>query len=202
MLKAVFFDFDGVLTTDKYGSVSISKSLAKRTGLPADLIRKAYQKHNGGLLRGEIEHGQMWDAFCAGLGVDMPIEWLTEASRETPLDAGMLALVRELRGKGMVTGMITDNPASRVDEILELHGLRGLFDVVSVSGAIGSRKDQPEIFRRTLEAVNLPPEVCLFIDNTAANLTVPASMGMKTFFFDDEVRNMDALRETLETLSL
>ena len=197
MFKAVFFDFDGVLTTDKYGSVSIAKFLAQRTGLSADVIRKAYQAHNSGLLRGEIEHAQMWDAFCASLNVDMPIEWLTDAARETPLDSEMLALVQELRGH-CKTGMITDNPASRVEEIVEIHNLRGLFDVVSVSGAVGSRKNQPLIFEQTLKAVKLAPEECIFIDNTAANLIVPAAMGMKTFFFDDEIRDMAALRAALD----
>lgn len=197
MLKAVFFDFDGVLTTDKYGSVSIAKSLARKTGLSADRIRAAYQRHNGGLLLGEIEHAQMWDAFCAELGVDMPLSWLTDAARETPLDHEMLALVRELCGRGTITGMITDNPASRIDEIVDMHNLRGLFDVISVSGAIGSRKDQPEIFERTLAEVNLPAADCAFIDNTAANLIVPSKMGMKTIFYDDEIRNMPALRKIL-----
>lgn len=197
MLKAAFFDFDGVLTTDKYGSVSIAKFLSGKTGLPADRIRKAYQKHNGGLLTGTIEHEQMWDAFCEDLGVQMPIEWLTEAAKATPLDGQMLHLVRELRSRGIMTGMITDNPASRVEEIVEIHNLRELFDVISVSGAIGSRKDQPAIFVRTLEVVNLPAPDCIFIDNTAANLLVPAQLGMKTHFFDDEIRDMESLKSAL-----
>ena len=197
MLKAAFFDFDGVLTTDKYGSVSIAKFLSGKTALPADFIRKAYQKHNAGLLTGAIEHGQMWDAFCDDLGIRMPFEWLTEAAKATPLDLQMLNLVRELRSRGMITGMITDNPASRVEEIAEIHRLRELFDVISVSGAIGSRKDQPTIFMRTLEAVNLPAPDCIFIDNTAANLIVPAQLGIKTHFFDDEIRDMESLRSAL-----
>jgi len=197
MIKAVFFDFDGVLTTDKYGSVSIAKFLSGRTGIPADRIRRAYQAHNGGLLRGEIDHAQMWNAFCASLGTDIPFGWLTDAARETPLDPEMLDLVRELRSR-CKTGMITDNPVSRVNEIIEIHSLSGLFDVISVSGAVGSRKDQPAIFERTLKAVNLSAEECAFIDNTAANLIVPAQMGMKTIFFDDEIRDMAALRAALE----
>ena len=197
MFKAVFFDFDGVLTTDKFGSVSIAKFFSKKTGVAADLVRTAYQKHNGGLLCGAIEHEQMWNAFCADLGMQMPFEWLTEAARETPLDPQMLNLVRALREKGIITGMITDNPASRVEEIVEIHNLRGLFDVISVSGAVGSRKDQPMIFERTLEAVNLPADDCIFIDNTASNLIVPAQMGMKTFFFDDEKRDMESLIRAL-----
>ena len=198
MFQAVFFDFDGVLTTDKYGSVSIAKFLSKKTGISADSIRKAYQKHGGGLLDGTITHEQMWDAFCAELGIRMPISWLTEAARETPLDERMLELVRELRRRGVITGMITDNPADRVAEIAEIHHLSELFDVISVSGAIGSRKNQSAIFERTLEAVNLSAAECIFIDNTAGNLIIPAQMGMHTLFFDDEKRDMDVLYNALQ----
>lgn len=196
MLKAVLFDFDGVLTVDKTGSTSIAKFLSGKTNLPADRIRAAYQKHNGGLLRGEITQAQMWKPFCAELGCDMPIQWLTEADHATPLDTEMLALVRDLRPKCR-TGIITDNPAARVNEILDFFDLRGLFDAISISGEVGSRKDQPTIFERTLSALNLSAEECLFIDNTAKNLTVPGEMGFQTALFDDAQRDIAALRERL-----
>lgn len=200
MLQAVFFDFDGVLTTDKYGSVSVAKFLSGRTGLPYDRCRAAYGKFNAAMLRGEKTQREIWPDLCAELGVPEEPCLLDEASRAAPMDAQMLELVRELRGK-YKTGMITDNPADRVYAILDHFGLRGLFDAIAVSGEVGSRKDEPEIFRRALAALNLPAEDCVFIDNTAANLIVPGEMGMKTLFFDDEVRDMDKLRAELKRLA-
>ena len=43
MIKAVLFDFDGVLTIEKTGSAAITKYIAKRCGLPAEQVRSCYQ---------------------------------------------------------------------------------------------------------------------------------------------------------------
>lgn len=200
MLQAVLFDFDGVLTVDKYGSVSVGRFLSERTGIPLDRCRAAYGKFNAAMLRGEKTQREIWPGLCAELGIDPEPYLLDEASRATPMDERMLGLVRELRSKYQI-GIITDNPADRVHAALDHYGLRGLFDVLSISGEIGSRKDEPEIFLRTLAALNLPAEACAFIDNTAANLIVPAQMGMHTIFFDDEARDMDHLQTALKKLT-
>ena len=199
MLQAVFFDFDGVLTTDKYGSVSVAKFLSERTDIPYDRCRAAYGKFNAAMLRGEATEREIWPALCAGLGIDPQPYLLDEASRVTPMDPEMLGLVRALRPR-LRTGMITDNPAGRVHAALAHFGLRELFDVVVISGEVGSRKDQPMIFQRALDALGLPAEACAFIDNTASNLIVPAQLGMKTIFFDDEARDMTKLRAQLESI--
>ena len=200
MLQAVLFDFDGVLTTDKYGSVSVAKFLSGRTGISYERCRAAYGKFNAAMLRGEKTQHEIWPDLCAELGIDPGPYLLDEASRATPMDEEMLSLVRELRQRYRI-GMITDNPADRVHAALDHFGLRGLFDAVIISGSVGSRKDRPEIFERALAALDLPPEACAFIDNTASNLTVPARMGMKTIFFDDEARDMEGLRNELEKLA-
>lgn len=200
MLQAVFFDFDGVLTKDKYGSVSVAKFLSAQTGVSCDRCRAAYGKFNAAMLRGEATQREIWPGLCAELGISTEPYLLDEASRATPMDDAMLDLVRELRPKYKL-GMITDNPADRVHVALEYYGLKELFDAVIISGEVGSRKDRPEIFNRALAALNLPPESCAFIDNTAANLTVPAGMGMKTLFFDDEARDMDGLRAELKKIT-
>jgi len=196
MLQAIFFDFDGVLTTDKYGSVSVAKFLSERTRLPFDRCRAAYGKFNAAMLRGEKTEREIWPGLCAELDIDPEPYLLDEAAFATPMDGRMLALVRGLRPKYRI-GMITDNPAGRVYAALDHFGLRELFDVIAVSGEVGSRKDQPAIFERALSALNLPPDACAFIDNTASNLTIPRQMGMHAIFFDDELRDMEKLCEDL-----
>ncbi len=54
MIKAILFDFDGVLTIDKTGSQSIIKYLARITGISKDALKREYYKYNKDLLYGEI----------------------------------------------------------------------------------------------------------------------------------------------------
>ena len=196
MYKAILFDFDGVLTTDKTGSQSVLSALAALTHLPLDILKKEYYRFNRRLLYGQTTHREIWPEFEQACGASIDFELLLQAFRRAPLDPDMLALVGELH-KTHLTGMITDNKCDRMDEILDHHRIRGLFDAVSVSAQYGSGKDTPAIFEGTLAALNASPSECIFIDNSEKNLIVPEQLGMHTILFDDENRNISDFRENL-----
>ncbi len=199
MIRAILFDFDGVLTVDKTGSHSVADFLHRKTGLGFELLRRAYGKYNARMLYGEISHRDMWPDFCADVGTALDPGLAEEAFRATPMNEEMLALVRELKQHYLI-GMVTDSPAERVEIAADHFGLRPLFDVISVSGQLHARKDQPLIFERTFEALGVRPEECVFIDNTAGNLTIPGRMGVKTILFDDEKRDVEGLRNLLKDI--
>ena len=43
-MQAILFDFDGVLTIDKYGSDSILRYLGENTDVPIDVLKREYYK--------------------------------------------------------------------------------------------------------------------------------------------------------------
>ena len=199
MYRAVLFDLDGVLTTDRTGSQSTLRSLARHTGLPEDALHAAYYRHNRALLAGEKTHGDMWLEFCREAGAEIPFALLHTAFTETPMDADMLQLAWDMKAAGCRIGLVTDNKADRVEAILDHNDLRGLFDAVSISARVGSGKASRAIFEDALEKLGVAPEACIFIDNTAQNLVVPAEMGMVTHLFDDQARDTEALRARLHS---
>lgn len=199
MIKAVLFDFDGVLTTDKTGSVTTARFLTEQTGLPHEQVKTIFRKHYFGTLRGEATQREVWAAFCAETGASSEPYLLDDAARATPMDAQMLDLARKLHIK-YKTGIVTDNPSERIAVAAEHFALCEIFDTIAVSGDIRSRKNEPMIFEAAFSALGVKAEECIFIDNTASNLTVPGRMGVKTILFDDEVRNMNALRNALDEI--
>lgn len=199
MIKAILFDFDGVLTIDQYGSDSILRYLSQQTSVPIDRLKTEYYKVNKGLLYGEYTHEDIWDSFCANVGCDINYNILVESFRNTPLDHEMLSLVKELKETHLI-GMITDNKCDRINEILSFHNLESRFDVVSVSAAYKCSKTDRLIFDKTLEVLNVTANECVFIDNSAKNLVVPSELGIHTILFDDEKRDIDAFRHTLQAL--
>lgn len=48
--------------------------------------------------------------------------------------------------------------------------------------------------------MNVAAEECIFIDNTAKNLIVPAEMGMRTILFDDENRDFELFVRSLNAV--
>lgn len=199
MIKAILFDFDGVLTTDKTGSQSILNYISKATGIPFDALKIEYYKYNTRLLNGQLTHKEMWNDFCKNLGRDIEYSVLTDSFRHTPLDGKMFNLVKELKADYKI-GMVTDNKCDRIDEILAYYQLSDLFDIVSVSAEYKSGKESTYIFTKTAEKLAVAPDECVFIDNTAENLIAAKQIGMKTILFDDESRDIAHFKKQLYNL--
>lgn len=153
MIKAVLFDFDGVLTIEKTGSAAITKYIAKRCGLPAEQMRSCYRRYNQALLLGETTHAEIWPAFCEALGQSLDYQLLTDSFRATELDADMLHLLRQLRTEYRIA-LVTDNKSDRIRTILECNNLDDLFDAVAVSAELGSGKTDRRIFDYVLERLD------------------------------------------------
>lgn len=197
MLKGIFFDFDGVITLEKQGTPPMIAYIAEKTGLPVEAVEKAYRRHNRALLMGEVTHPVMWQQFCEDMDTNIDYEILTGAFLNITLDQAVVDYIRKLKEKYLM-GMITDNKVDRIETILKEKGLEELFDVVVISAQVHSGKTEEKIFEEALKRSNLKPQECVFIDNTAQNLEIPAGMGFRTVYFDDEKRDLAELCNILK----
>lgn len=201
MIKAVFFDYDGVLTTDKTGSLTTCRYLSKATGIDLPAVRAAFSPHNADLTLGKTTHRQVWGEICSSLGQKLDIGLLLEAFESTPLNTGMLALAKELKRKNLV-GIITDNKKDRIDHLRRYQDLDAVFDPIVVSAQVGADKKGDEIFRHALRLAGVRPEEAVFIDNSKHNLIAPGALGIRTVFHDDEKNDIEALAGTLKSFGL
>jgi len=201
MIKAVLFDFDGVLTIDKTGSTTITNYISNISGIPLENVKSCYHKFNKQLLLGETTHQEIWKDFCQALGQDIDYSILLDSFRFTRLDDKMIALVQKLKERYLI-GMITDNKCDRISTILEYRGLNQYFDVIAISACLHSGKDSHDIFEYVLNVLNVNANECVFIDNTEKNLVVPKQMGMSTVFYNDDNRDFDLFVRDLEKIIL
>lgn len=201
-MKAVLFDFDGVLTTDKTGSSSICNYVSKKAGIHLNTFETVYRRYNKELLYGKLMHRDIWDDVCRDVGYDIPYDYLFESFISTPIDNEMIRLVHVIKNAGLKTGIVTDNKRDRIDVIKAYHGWYSLFDVISISAEIGSGKENEHIFNKTLHLLSVVPQDCIFIDNSEKNLLVPAEMGFTTILYDDEKRSFDLLVNHLKDLGV
>ena len=191
-IKGLFFDFDGVITTDKQGSPTIISYISQETNIPYERVENAYYKHNQDLLYGRITHRDMWEQFCREVGKSVDYQILEKAFMNISLDEKMLDYIKKKRNDYLI-GMITDNKADRINTIVDNTVLKDLLDVVIISANVHSRKIEKKIFEEALKESGLKAEECVFIDNTVANLAVPSEMGFTTIYFDDEKRDFSSL---------
>jgi HAD superfamily hydrolase (TIGR01509 family) len=198
MIKAIFFDLDGVLTKDEGGSTTTCRNLHEKTGIPFEKIYPCYRKNVHLLNTGKAVHKDVWEDFCDCMGKKIDINLLDQALRNVQINEKVIEIARSLKGRYRL-GIITDNGSERFQAIADEFRLDELFEYMIVSADVASLKhDNTLIFDKALEAMGVKPEESVFIDNRQDNLEIPKEMGLKTIFFDFEKNDVNQLKEDLK----
>jgi len=199
MIKAIFFDLDGVLTTDKTGSVTISKHITSKTGLDYDLVLCIKEQYDEPLDDGRITYEEAWNEICNELGTTLDFVLVKESYITTPIDHKIIEFAKSLKSKFKV-GIITDNMIDRTNFLWKHNSWDKIFDDMVVSASVGSRKNETKIFEIACERLNVSPNECIFIDNKESNLTACEELGMNGIYFDDKKRAYEELFAAVDSL--
>jgi putative hydrolase of the HAD superfamily len=79
----------------------------------------------------------------------------------------VVAVLTEIRARGFPMAMVTDNwgTSEKVRKVHVSVGTGEYFDVIVVSEELGGNKPDPRMYRTASDALGLPPEECLFVDD-------------------------------------
>lgn len=176
---ALLVDWGGVLTTDVFASFA---AFCTKQGVPADAVTDLFRGNvtaralladleTGASTTADFEHGL---AELVGLPPDGLIAGLTAEMR---LESAMVEAVRTARRSGVRTGLVSNSlgPGGYPKDLLE-----ELFDTVVISGEVGLRKPDPDIYLLAARRLGLSPEQCVFVDDLRGNLKPARELGMET----------------------
>ncbi len=99
--------------------------------------------------------------------------------------AVMVEAVRQVRGAGHRTALLTNNVREWELAWRALMPFDELFDVTVDSSAVGLRKPDPAIYRLTCERLGLDPVQCLFVDDLECNVAAARELGMEALLCSD-----------------
>jgi putative hydrolase of the HAD superfamily len=182
VIRAVFFDFGGVLSTSPFDAFA---SYEQRSGLPTGFIRSlnATDPHNNAwarLERSEIgleEFPILFEAEARARGHELDGSAVLRCL-SGELRPAMLEAVRRC-GEVHTTALLTNNfltgdgdPAHR--EVL------ALFDVVVESARVGVRKPELRFYEIACELAGVDPPEVVFLDDLGVNLRPARELGMIT----------------------
>jgi putative hydrolase of the HAD superfamily len=201
MIKAIFFDFDGVLTTDDKGTYTTCKNLSVLTGIDLDKILACYRKYIPYLNLNKTTHKDIWSKFCDCVGKDIDIELLKDAFADIPINEKMFNIVKSLKKKHKL-GIITNNSKERFNIITKKFNLESIFDCIIISADVGCLKDEKNIFEAALECAGCEAEECIFIENQEKNLRLPSKMGFKIIYHDDKQNDIKLFKENLRKFNV
>lgn len=187
--SGLIVDWGGVLTTDINSSVrrwadrhAVDLSAyadVMRTWLGPEGELEAMLNPIHALERGEIEVPH-FEAVLAGelsrrTGSEVVAEGLlTRMFDEFEHAHDMNALVRRARERGIRTALLSNSWGDFYPRDL----WDGMFDVVVISGEVGMRKPDAEIFHHTLGLMDLRAGDCVFVDDLPHNIAAAADLGL------------------------
>ena len=188
-LDAVLFDFGGVFTDSPFAAVDAYEAeLGARPGQLREIMFGPYDRDTDHpwhcLERGEITLVTARERIVE-LGIQDGIEFdpIDVLRRMTGGSGGrerVVACVKELRGAGYRTAIVTNNVLEFREAWTRLIPVDELFDLVIDSSVEGVRKPDRAIYDRTLERLgNIPHERAVFLDDFPANVEAAVALGMK-----------------------
>ncbi|HZJ29076.1 MAG TPA: HAD family phosphatase [Solirubrobacterales bacterium] len=208
-MKAVISDFGGVLTTPLAGAF---EALHEETGVSLESLggaMHAITERDGAHPLFELECGRITEAEFAG----RVAAELTEADGSRPdlssfgeiffrslaPNQAMIELMREIGGTGRRMALLTNNVREWQPRWRAMAPIDEIFELVVDSAFVDCRKPEPEIYRITLDRLDLDPADCLFIDDVGINCKGATEAGMHAVHFQDNAQAEAEIRAALAT---
>ena len=194
-LRGLLVDFGGVLTTNVFVSF---QAFCEAEGLAPQRVKEAFLGDARELLH-ELELGTMAEPeferrFAEKLGVRDHTGLIDRLFGGMDADQAMLDAVQRARDAGVRTGMVSNSwGADRYD----MDALERMFDGWVISGEVKVRKPDPRIYAMGAEAIGLPPEQCVFVDDLPGNLKPARAIGMATVHHTTAEETIPQLEELL-----
>lgn len=178
MIKAVLFDFDETLQDrtaafEKYMDAFLTAFCpnideAEREKRKEDMRSTG----NGGYVnREEWYQGliDMWGWTDAPSKTVLANHYDTTFGDHNVIFPNSAVLLKELKNRGYITGVITNGPSILQNHKMDTSGLRPYCDIVVVSGDVGVHKPDPALFIYTADKLGLKPCECTYVGDHPVN---------------------------------
>lgn len=189
MTEAVFFDFGGVFIPSPFAAMGgAAAKLGLEEAVLVDAVFGPYDADTDHpwhrLERGELTFADARTAIgdlseANGLERLDPMVALADLVVGHTVRDFMVDAVRDLRARGVRTGIITNNIAEFGSAWRAMIPVEELFDDIVDSSAVGVRKPDAEIFRIACERLSVAPSAAVFIDDYQGNVDGAIAAGLR-----------------------
>ena len=182
MIKAVIFDYDGVVKKSQKFSLAITdlyKISVEKYEKFIPQLKPIIEKFDKGLVAEE----KFWLEFSDAIGKTMPEECSEKAHKmyrdNFVFFSEVIELIKKLKKQGFQLSILS-NMFPYQAEIVRENNEDALFDDVFISCERGLKKPDLEFYELVIKEMNVSPQECLFIDDKEENLLPAEKLGMKT----------------------
>ena len=204
MIKAVFWDFGGVITSSPFEAFN---KYEKHNNLPSDFLRKVNSTNPDDnawakLERSEVnldEFDLLFEKESKTLGYAIKGKEVI-ALLQGQVRPEMLNALQRIKGN-LIQACLTNNIQSLKEEAFDEGNvsvagkhdeIMGLFDFVIESSKVNLRKPDPAFYKMACEKAKIEPSEAVFLDDLGINLKPARILGMETI---KVINSKDALNE-------
>jgi putative hydrolase of the HAD superfamily len=189
MIKAVIFDYFGVIATDAYWNDA--HEMAELNGDSSklhDLIEK--------MDTGELS----WQKFCEDTGTLLGVsaKQVNKRAQEISANKQLIIFIEGLKKSGLKIGLLSNASSEYLLPTLKKAHIEHLFDHIVVSSDVGVSKPHPEIYKRLLGELGAEPYEAIFIDDMPSNVQGADNVGMHGVQFES---NTQAIKQVERLIS-
>ncbi len=195
-VKVILFDFGGVIAEEGFREGLMA--IALLNGLSPETFFKIASStvYDSGYVVGKADESSYWSLIRERTGITQSdTELRREILRRFQLRPWMLEIVRELRKKGHVVGILSDQ-TQWLDELDCRDRFFSEFDVVFNSYHLGMGKKDPVVFVKVAEKLGVQPSEILFIDDNNGNIERARSVGLSTILYRDRVSFVNEIEQS------
>ena len=181
MIGAVIFDLDGVLAESDRYHFSAWQQTCEKWGIPfsaatGDLIRGVSRLDSARIIAAQ-GGAQLTEDELAAFAEEKNNCYvqLLEAMTEADLLPGVMRLLRRMHELGLPAAVASSSRNAPL--ILEKTGLRSFFSVVIDGSQISHAKPDPEVFQKAADALGIPYENCLVVEDAVSGVQAALKLG-------------------------
>ncbi len=179
MIKTILFDVDGVLVINQQPFTSY---LERDHGIPRENLAPFFGKTFSNFLTGQADLKKELAPYLQQWGwhksVDEFIQFWFSSEQNT--DEPFVEYIQQLRQKGILCYLATNQDQYRTAYILNEMGFAHKFDGIFSSAHIGYMKPQKEFFEQVIHAIApIHPHEILFWDDRPDNVEAAQQTGIQ-----------------------
>lgn len=175
MIKAIIFDFFGVIVGD--GFESTYRTAGGDPEKDKVFIQDLLDRTN----RGSISSEEFRENICEQLGITLE-DYQNSVSKAEQVNYELLEFIKTLRPKYR-TAILSNVNKGGLEKRVAIDTLNKYFDQIIVSGEVGFIKPEPEIYELTARRLGVELSECVFTDDRIGYVEGAVAVGMKGILY-------------------
>jgi len=198
MIKAIVFDWGGVLIDDPVGG--LIEYCANSLGINLHVLKDIFSQYQSEFERGLISENELWKVICSDLKIKEPTSnslWKDAVRAVFKDKKEIFQIVQNLKKSGYKIGFLSNTEIPTMEYFYDKKYER-YFDVAVFSCAEKTVKPEEKIYLIALKKLQVKPQEAIFIDDKPEYIEVAKKVGSNGIVF----KTSDQLKKELALFSI